>query len=577
MQRNIDDVVYTLKNARARERACMLLIGAGCSVKAGIPLASGFVEKIREVYPPDYSRAREKSYPHCMAELSVAERRYLIGKYIDEAKINWAHVAIAQLMKHGYVDRVLTVNFDPLVVRACALVGVFPAVYDFAASQSFNPDFISSQSVFYLHGQRSGFALLNTPEECERLSQHLGPVFDDSLRGRVCIVAGYSGDNDPVFTHLANRPKFDNRLYWACYKDEEPPKHAREQLFVEGKDAFYIKGYDADDFFVTLAQQLKCFPPDFVGTPFSHLNQLLETVTPYSVPGQDSNVQDPARELIQKAIETFERQEPATESEPSTDSASSLVLKAKELLLAGDYDAVIALQPEYDKNPNTELADNIAWAYIKQADNLGDQAKTKTGGAADQLFTLAYEKFAAALKIKPDMHEALNDWAVSLSDQAQMKTGDEADRLFALAHEKYNAALKIKPDYYRGLSNLAGDLCYQAVTKTGTEAYKLFVQAGEKSEAALRIKPDYAPAYDNWGDALAGQAMIKAGDESDALFALAGEKFGAALKIKPDYVLALNDWGNALLNWSKMKTGEEAERLRALAEEKFEAARKLKK
>jgi len=137
-----------------------------------------------------------------MAELSVAERHDLISKYINKAKLNWAHLAIAQLLKEGYVDRVLTVNFDPLVMRACALVGVFPAVYDFAASQHFKPDFIARQSVFYLHGQHTGFVVLNTESEVERLSQHLGPVFSDSVQGRVWIVAGYSGENDPVFDHL---------------------------------------------------------------------------------------------------------------------------------------------------------------------------------------------------------------------------------------------------------------------------------------------------------------------------------------------------------------------------------------
>jgi tetratricopeptide (TPR) repeat protein len=621
MQRDIEDVVWTLRRAKERNKACTLLIGAGCSVKAGIPLASGFVEKIREEYLPDYKRAKEKSYPHCMAELSVSERRDLIGRYIDEAQINWAHIGIAQLMKEGYVDRVLTVNFDPLVVRACALVGVFPAVYDFAASQSFKADFISSLSVFYLHGQRTGFALLNTPEECERLSQHLGPVFEDSLRGRVCIVAGYSGDNDPVFNHLAQWPRFDNKLYWACYKDDEPPQHAREELFIDGKDAFYVKGYDADDFFIKLAQQLKCFPPDFVGAPFSYLERLLDTVTPYPTPGQDSNVHEAARKMILRAIETFERKEPASETQPSTESTSSLALKASELLLAGDYDAIISLQPEYDKNPTPDLADTIAWAYILQGNNLYNQADTTTGDKADQLFTLAIEKYKEALKIKPDMHIALNNWglslikkarfktgdeadqlfdlackkceealkikpdmhvafnnwAYSLVEHARLKTGNEADQLFDLAREKCVEALKIKPDMHSALNNWAYSLLEQAKKKGGDESYRLFALAIEKCEAVLKIKPDFASAFDNWGDALAGQAAIQSGDESDRLFALASEKFEHALRIKPDYVIALNDWGNALLSQAKMKTGEQAERLRVMADEKFEAARKLQK
>lgn len=137
MERNMDDVVETVKKANERGKKCTLLIGAGCSVTAGIPTAKGFVEIIEKDYTRAFKRARTKTYAHCMAELSLGERRDLIADYVDKAKVNWAHIAIAQLMKAGYVDRVLTTNFDLLFVRACALLGQFPAVYDFAASQLF--------------------------------------------------------------------------------------------------------------------------------------------------------------------------------------------------------------------------------------------------------------------------------------------------------------------------------------------------------------------------------------------------------------------------------------------------------
>ena len=76
-----------------------------------------------------------------MSELLLSERRDLIAEYVDKAKINWAHLCIALLVQAGFVDRVLTTNFDLLVVRACALLNEFPAIYDFAASQLFkSPD-----------------------------------------------------------------------------------------------------------------------------------------------------------------------------------------------------------------------------------------------------------------------------------------------------------------------------------------------------------------------------------------------------------------------------------------------------
>jgi len=241
-ERTLDDLVATLRSVVDRDKKCTLLIGAGCSVAAGIPTAAGFVNEIKARNPRAYERATEKTYPHCMAALPPGQRRDLIAEFVDRARINWAHIAIAQLIKGGFVDRVLTVNFDPLVVRACALVGEFPAVYDLAASQHFKPADIPDQAVFYLHGQRSGFRLLHTRQEVEAHTAGLRPVFEDAGRGRMWIVVGYSGEHDPVFDHLAAIPQFDYELYWITYQDAEPSAQVRERLLRPDNYAFTIKG-----------------------------------------------------------------------------------------------------------------------------------------------------------------------------------------------------------------------------------------------------------------------------------------------------------------------------------------------
>ena len=177
-----------------------------------------------------------------MSELLLSERRDLIAEYVDKAKINWAHLCIALLVQSGFVDRVLTTNFDLLVVRSCALLNEFPAIYDFAASQLFKAPDIPRKAVIYLHGQYTGFILINTEDDFARHSHLLGPVFEDAGRGRVWLVVGYSGENDPVFTHLATVPRFDNGLYWVGYQNGDPPRHVREQLLAPEKDAFYVQG-----------------------------------------------------------------------------------------------------------------------------------------------------------------------------------------------------------------------------------------------------------------------------------------------------------------------------------------------
>ena len=110
-QRTIKDLVEDLADNAENGRTAAMLIGAGCSKTAGIPLAAEFVAEIKRTHGKDFKRAKQQTYAHCMGALCPQDRHDLISKYIDDAKVNQAHIAIAQLMKGGFVDRVLTIIF----------------------------------------------------------------------------------------------------------------------------------------------------------------------------------------------------------------------------------------------------------------------------------------------------------------------------------------------------------------------------------------------------------------------------------------------------------------------------------
>jgi len=606
----IDHVVETLKNLRGGNRRACLLVGAGCSVSAGIPTAGGFVNEIKKQYEYKYGLAPKKTYPYCMRELHRDEQRALIAGFVDKAKINWAHICMAILIQQEYVDRVLTTNFDPLVVRGCSLLNIHPAVYDCASSALFRPADIEGASVFHLHGQRSGFIMLNTEDQLVPHTKQLAPVFEDAGRRRTWIVVGYSGESDPVFDLLAEVDQFGGGLYWVGYGDDDPPVHVRGRLLQnENRGAYFVRGYDADKFFIELTLRLGCFPPDLVRKPFSHLRSCLDVVTEFPLAGKGSahDVLAGARKWLDEAVERHEK-------------AGDLISRATQLLMQGDYDAVIRMTEELPPPGIDQIRWALASAYLSRGDRSADeamragaaeaeelfaraaadyeaalrvrpdwdlallnwglalaaQAKTKTGEVADRLFQQAGEKYAAALQINPDMHEALNNWGATLGDQARTKTGEEADRLIEQAGEKCAAALRIKPDMHEALNNWGAALGDQAETKTGEEADRLFEQAGEKYAAALQIKPDKHEALNNWGVELAAQARTKTGPEADRLFERAGEKYAAALQIEPDMHEALNNWGAALGDQARTKTGEEADRLFEQAGEKYAAALQIK-
>lgn len=299
--RTLDDVAHRLRRNKDNGDGCVLLIGAGCSVSAGIPSPSGFVEIIQREYPVAASRAKAKDYPHCMGELSPADRHRLMTRYIDTAKINWAHIAIAQLMAAGIVDRVLTTNFDSLVMRACALFNIFPAVHDMVTLGEYRSSRVRARAVFHLHGQRDGLFQAHVKADVDKLEAKLAPLFQDCANRRTWIVVGYSGANDPVFRQLLRMNDFDHELYWIGYRDTPMPD-ALAPLMEEGRGGFWIAdNWDADTFLYQLADRVGCPPPPFIATPFTHLRETLKGIAAFRLPGQDSDIP-----VTQEAIKTID-------------------------------------------------------------------------------------------------------------------------------------------------------------------------------------------------------------------------------------------------------------------------------
>ena len=347
------------------------------------------------------------------------------------------------------------------------------------------------------------------------------------------------------------------------------------------KDAYLVRGYDADRFFITLSQSFGCFPPAFADRPFTHVAELLETLTDFPTGGGDQK-QDfltTTKTNISQAIDTYERGievvQEADGDEISHVPHEALDMAANALLMAGKYDELQAIGQKLRQPTSPTLTETLAWSHIMPANALVDKAKTKSGAVADRLFAEAGEKYREALTIKPNEHDALYNWGNALSDLAKTKSGAEADRLFTEAGEKYRRALTVKPDLDEAHTNWGTALFAQAKTKSGAEADRLFTEAGEKYRQALTIKPNVHEVLYNWGGALFAQAKTKSATEAERLFREAGEKYRQAVTIKPDYN-ALYNWGTALSDLAKTKSGAEADRLFTEAGEKYRQALTIK-
>ena len=258
---DVSQIAERLKRAKDRARSAHFLVGAGCSISAGIPSAADLIKKIHEDYRAEceaLSEAERNSYGACMARLAINERRDLIRPYLSAAKVNWGTIALAQLIAEGFVERVLTVNFDLVLENACGLLGLQPAVYDFGVAPASDPAMIVSPAIVHLHGQSYGLVLLNTEDETQKHRKKLQPILVDTLRNAPLVVIGYSGSADGISQNLVDEYEGREPLYWVGYADELA-NHLHGFL---KKDYFhFLGGADFDRFMIVLAQSLECWPP----------------------------------------------------------------------------------------------------------------------------------------------------------------------------------------------------------------------------------------------------------------------------------------------------------------------------
>lgn len=537
-----------MKKAKEDNKPFVLFTGAGCSRSAGIPLASELVGEINQRYELDLielSALDRSSYGRCMSALTKDDRRELLKGYIQKAKINWAHIVQALLLEKGYVQRVLTFNFDNILSRSCGLLGLYPSIYDFTSANLDLLELIIDPAIVHLHGQSHGFVQLNTDAETTRHAEQLSQFVASTLNQSPSLFIGYSGQADAFFPLLKDKFTDRQKLFWVG-REEKVPEHVKKNLIEPNNVAHYLHYADADLFFIELAQELQCFPPQAFDDPFGHLLNLLEPIL-------DFPTQEHAKIDVLTSTRTILRN---AQSDMRKTNRPNFEL----LLMEGKYEESIALAKEVELTE--EEKEFVAWAEIKCGNKFATQARQTQ---KTELFERSFEKYSAALTIKPDMHEALYNWGNTLLDLAELKKKPE---LFKQSFEKYKAALAIKPDKHQALNNWGNALLGLAQLQ---QKPKLCEQSIEMYNAALAIKPDKHEALNNWGNALLCLAKLQ---QKPELFEQSFEKYQAALAIQPNIHEALNNWGNALADLAKLQQKPE---LFEKARSKLQQARAISK
>lgn len=464
MSVTVKSIADAMKLSYKSKKPFVLFTGAGCSLSAGMPSANDLIREInsKKAYKHlviGLSNDEKKDYGECMSKLSPIERRKLVQGYIDKSEINWAHIALASMLQAGYISRVVTFNFDNILTRACGLLGFYPAIYDFTTSSPELHAMIVEPAIVHLHGQGSGFTLLNTKDETTPQAKNLLSFTKDVLLDKNSLFIGYSGLADAFFNALYKTYKGFNHLYWAAY-EAEPLPHLKDFLDSHKNQTHFIGEQDADLFLIGLANELGCFPPKLFENPYLHLLKTLDNVQSFPVELHDTHMN--LMPEVKKHLGTASKK-----------AGEIISLKIENLIIRNKYQEVINY---YEFGNGMLFTDedkkNIIRAYLIQ----GSITCLRNEGDVS-----VFSFFEKAIAVNKYSEEAYNKWAEILF----FRYGDGKSKFFWIGIDRYLASLD-KAIFPIGLSIIGWLFCQLSVSnqdpvllEKGINFHKKAIKLGE--------------------------------------------------------------------------------------------------
>lgn len=571
---SINKLVERLIESKKEKKGAILLMGEECSLRAGIPTATEWVEAIKKGYPQAYEHAKSKTLKNCAAELTISQRYELFNLYLRKTKVSWAHLCVALLMKEGYLSRVYTTCPDPLLERACTLLGEFPTVYDCTVGAITKPDLIPPKSIVHLKGQILG----GTPGSLEG-------AFSAGGRGGPWLVLGYNPDpKDPVYEQIAWLDNLTKGLFWVFSGSQPPARFLQEQVFSKTNNHF-ANTEDPDTFLVSLIRMMKIGIPEIIGYPFTFLGQWLNKVGAYPAPGQKDglNIADISLKQTKAAIQQFEGPERGGDLGDDEEAAGGVddpeLLKAIQAartgLIAGNPKKVIEQHKQFEETPSVQLGHLLNWAYQMEGDAAVEAADKLSGAKALKKLKEAQPHYETALKIKPDVSHTYFKLGRLLVEQAKIQSDEGSADLLEQAAQQFKKALELNSDFFDANFELGMVLTELASIKPDPESDQLYGSAAKRFQEGLRVQPNHPEAAYGAGHVLFSQGRRKKGEDAVRLYTQAVEMFKISLHGKPDRWEAMVEMGQSLFVLSKTKKGEDVDRFLMMAEEKFQQAVQL--
>ena len=281
-----------------------VLLGSGISRSAGIPTGWEVVlDLLRQLahlegddcgeHPDAWFRTKHSSEPEYSAILEAlakapAERRKLLQAYFEPTGEDReqgrktptaAHRAIARLVQSGHVRVILTTNFDRLMEKALAEVGITAAVISNGdQTEGMVPLVHHHCAILKLHGDYLDDRIMNTGTELGSYDPRMAAKLDQVLDEFGLIVSGWSGEWDQALRSAFERcPSRRYTTYWTVIGNSTP----RAASLIAHRQAQVVQTAGADALFADLEEkvrsleELRATPPSSVAVAVATLKRYL--------------------------------------------------------------------------------------------------------------------------------------------------------------------------------------------------------------------------------------------------------------------------------------------------------------
>ena len=268
----IDSLAFSISS---NKNVYALLIGSGVSRAAEIPtgweIVLDMMRKLAVIHgenadlnPEEWYRKKYNEEPNYSSLLNMivktkTERSFLLRQYFepnDEERESGkklptaAHVAIAKLVEEGYINVIVTTNFDRLLEKELDNIGITPVVIS-TRDQIIGASPISRNkcTVLKVHGDYLDSRIKNTPDELSKYEPSINRYLDKIFDEYGLIICGWSGEWDIALRNAIYRRKSRRySYYWTLYGEINGTINS----IISCQSAQIVIIVDADTFFTQL-------------------------------------------------------------------------------------------------------------------------------------------------------------------------------------------------------------------------------------------------------------------------------------------------------------------------------------